>query len=360
MRIFFDCRMITHPGIGRYIKELLFYLLQFKNLEVVCLGEKKYISKILKVSSSRMIEFDYPIYSLQEQIGFLKLRRIIKEGILHIPHYNIPVFCKCKLVVTIHDVIHLLYPQSAKSRMAPFYMRVMIDNIFRKASKIVCVSNTTKNYLAQQFPYYFNKFSYKIEVIYEGISSNFRKIENSNVLRQVKDKYNLPDKFILYVGSIRKHKNISALIKAVGELTKILPFIKLVLVGRESFFKIKFPEYVRYLGEVNDEDLAVIYNLSSVFCSLSLCEGFGFPVLEAQKCGVPVVCSDIPVFNEILKDTAIFVNPTQVDHIKEALYNVLKNEELRRTLIKKGLENASGFRWDITANKTAKLYYEIS
>jgi glycosyltransferase involved in cell wall biosynthesis len=116
-----------------------------------------------------------------------------------------------------------------------------------------------------------------------------------------------------------------------------------------------------YLGEMSeDKELVGIYNLASLFCNLSLYEGFGFTILEAQKCGIPVVCSDIPAHREMGKDTVAYVPPCSVDRIAESLYNVLTDKNLYQRLVIKGYTNVERFRWEKTAKETTEIYKSIS
>ena len=358
MKVFFDARMITHPGIGRYIRQLLSHF-KGRGVSFTLLGYKDINSRHFKDKDYDTIEFDYKIYSLSEQLGFLKLKNKLKEGILHIPHYNIPYFLKHKrMVATIHDLTHIIYPQGASSRFAPYYMRTMIKKILNEANKVICVSNYTKKSLLEEFG---AGCAGKIKVIYEAAADIFGYINDKGYLGKIKERYRLPDKFILYVGSIRRHKNVGNLIKAVKLLKKDIPDIFLVLVGRHSHRIKEIDEkFVVHLDSVgSDKELAAIYNLASIFCSLSFYEGFGLPFLEAQKCCLPVVCSSLPVAKEILNDSAIFVDPRDISQIVSSLRDVLVDTSFQDSLIKKGINNSAQFSWQKCAEETLATYQEI-
>jgi glycosyltransferase involved in cell wall biosynthesis len=355
MRVFFDARMIDHPGIGRYIRGILPLIKDNREVELNILGNRQLIQNYLGIKD-KISDFTYPIYSFQEQIGFSRMKKFIGNNLLHIPHYNIPLIGKFNLVVTLHDLTHILYPQGASSKFAPFYMRFMVRKALNSAKKIICVSNSTKNYLEEIFK---NRFS-NTTVIYEGVNDVFCKIDNSECLKKIKNKYSLPDKFVLYVGSIRRHKNIALLLKVFSKLQTRIKDLWLVLVGRFSQSVNLERKSVIYLDSVSDDrDLAGIYNLASVFCNLSLCEGFNFTILEAQKCELPIICSDIPTHLEIGGEGVLAVPLSDIDRIEEALYNGLTNKSLREALIAKGLENVSGFSWSHTAEKTFEVYKEV-
>lgn len=355
MKIFFDARMINHPGIGRYIKCLLSEFKTRPDIELHLLGNKVYIEKHLGTHNN-IIDFNYPIYSTQEQLGFLHLKKIIGQHVLHIPHYNIPVLAKFNLVTTIHDLTHIVYPQGASKKFAYVYMKFMIERVIKTAKRVICDSRSTEHSLRKIYEIE----NINIDVIHIGIDKKFCRIEDNKYLQSIKEKYKLPDKFILYVGSIRRHKNIKTLLEAFSHLRKKIPGMWLVVVGRLSHHFDFGQKNVLYIGEIpDDRELAAIYNMSSVFCNLSLHEGFGLTILEAQQCGLSVVCSNIDPHLEMGADSICAVPPDSIDQIVNALHNVLTDDALRESLIQKGLKNISRFDWKITADKTVAIYREL-
>jgi glycosyltransferase involved in cell wall biosynthesis len=382
MKVYFDARMIDHPGIGRYIRCLLPLMAEDRSLDLYLLGNKEKIKKLLPFQA-KVIDFDYPIYSIQEQIGYLKLKREIassapsaaprndrsgngprNDEILHVPHYNIPVLARFNLVVTVHDLIHITYPEGASGRLAPLYMKFMMRRIVKSARAVICVSQATKDEIEKRFMDSRvrgnDNATTKLHVIYEGVDKVFEKISDSAYLKSIKEKYKLPDKFLLYVGSIRRHKNIGALLDAFGSFSKRMPEAQLVMVGRRSQDIDIKRDGVTYLGEIeSDKELAAIYNLASCLFNLSLYEGFGLTILEAQKCGLPVVCSDIAVHKEIGGDGIAAIGASYIDQICDNLYNILSNRGIRESLILRGLKNADRFDWRKTALKSIDLYRKI-
>ena len=363
MKVYFDARMIDHPGIGRYIRCLLPLMAEDRSIELSLLGNRTKIERLLKIGLN-LIDFDYPIYSLQEQAGFLKIKKIVGNDILHVPHYNIPVSAKFNFIATVHDLTHIAYPEGASGRLAPVYMKFMINRILKSARAVICVSRATKNEILS-CPRKRASIDSRlrgndrrwIPVIYEGVDEIFTKMDDLAYLKSVKEKYKLPDKFILYVGSIRRHKNIGALLDSFSQFKKKMPEACLVMVGRLSQDIDIKRDGVTYLGEIeSDRELAAIYNLASCLFNLSLYEGFGLTILEAQKCGLPVICSDIPVHKEIGGDGIVTVRASYIDQICDNLYNVLSNKGIRESLITRGLKNADRFDWHKTAQNTVGLY----
>jgi glycosyltransferase involved in cell wall biosynthesis len=365
MKVYFDARMIDHPGIGRYIRCLLPLMVEDGSLDIVLLGNREKIKKFLGAGGD-VIDFDYPIYSFQEQLGFWRLKKTIGNDVLHIPHYNIPMLAKFNLVATVHDLIHIVYPEGASGRLAPAYMRFMMSRILKIAKAVICVSQSTKNEIGKRFSQkkwdsHLRGQSLFFPVIYEGIDKTFVKITDMAYLKSVKEKYSLPDKFVLYVGSIRKHKNIKVLLNAFDNFRRKNAGISMVMVGRSNQGIDIKRDGVIYLGELaSDKELVAAYNLASCLFNLSLYEGFGLTILEAQKCGLPIVCSGIPVHKEIAGEGAAFVNPSYIDQIYENLYNILFNNDTRKALISNGLENVKRFDWNSTARETIEVYRKIS
>ena len=362
MKVYFDARMIDHPGIGRYIRCLLVSITKESSVDLYLLGNREKIKRLFPFQV-KVIDFDCPIYSIQEQFGFLKLKGVIGDDILHLPHYNIPILVKFNLIATIHDLIHIIYPEGASGKLAPMYMKFMVKRVLKTAKAVICVSQATKDEIEKRcMDSRFRgndkrKGMAHLSVIYEGVDEIFEKITDLAYLKSIKDKYRLPDKFILYVGSIRRHKNIRALLDSFESFRKRSPGTSLVMVGRLSQDIDIKREGVIYLGEVeSDKELAAIYNIAASLLNLSLYEGFGLTILEAQRCGLPVVCSDIPVHKEIGGEGVNAVEASYIDQISQNLYNILSNRDIKEALILKGFKNADKFNWRKTAQDTIDLY----
>jgi glycosyltransferase involved in cell wall biosynthesis len=357
VKVYFDARMIDHPGIGRYMRCLLASITKESSVDLYLLGNREKIKRLFPFQV-KVIDFDCPIYSIQEQFGFLKLKGVIGGDILHVPHYNIPILAKFNLIATIHDLIHIIYPEGASGKLAPMYMKFMVKRVLKTAKAVICVSQATKDEIEKRLLRRFApRNDDKLHVIYEGVDEVFTKITDLVYLNSVKEKYRLPDKFILYVGSIRRHKNIKALLDAFENFRKRSPGTSLVMVGRLSQDISIKREGVIYLGEVeSDKELAATYNIAACLLNLSLYEGFGLTILEAQRCGLPVVCSDIPVHKEIGGEGVNAVEASYIDQISQNLYNILSNRDIKEALILKGFKNADKFSWRKTAQDTIDLY----
>ncbi|MFH1645365.1 MAG: glycosyltransferase family 1 protein [Candidatus Omnitrophota bacterium] len=358
MRIGFDARMITHPGIGRYIKNILSGMLGQQGPENFCLfGNQDRLSVFS--SCTEIVPYDAKIYGINEVLyqGFNN-----KElNVLHVPHYNVPWRKgNYKLIVTIHDLIHLKVKGVANYCKQKVFL-TMLSKVVNYADKIVAVSESTKDDIISFFP----KAESKINVIYEAADDEFKMIDkNNSALGMLKEKYCLPEKIILFVGTVKPHKNIAGLIDAYLKLKAKGVQHTLVIVGRYNEKENRLLSKIHssdalFLGEVPSEHLPALYNLAQLLVMPSFCEGFGFPVLEAMACGTPVVTSKVSSLPEVVGEAGIYFNPNNSDNIAEAISKVLSDEQLRQDLIVKGFERVKNFSWQKAAEETLSIYERV-
>lgn len=209
----------------------------------------------------------------------------------------------------------------------------------------------------------------KIEVIPLGVDTHkFRKI-NDREVGNFKKRSNLPNKYILFVGSDYPHKNLASLLKAFSNLTKAgrLKDYRLVVAGNDYYLRgngflrpelKELGDKVKNIGYVDDALLPLLYNGADMFVYPSLYEGFGFPVLEAFACGTPVVCSNATSLPEVVGDAALLVDASKPDEISRAVAEIVNDDGLRHALIEKGRKRAELFPWELCAQKTHDLYRE--
>ncbi len=360
MRIGFDARMITHPGIGRYIGCLLPELVrQAPEHKFVVFGDPGKLGEVSRAGNIQVSSWDVPIYSVWEQIP--PFRSFADIDLLHVPHFNIPLLFRKKMVVTIHDLIYLLLPEAVSSPMAKHYASFMINSALKKAERVITVSNHTREDLLDVFG---EQYSAKIKVIHEASGKNFQRVNDKARIADVRCRYRLSERIILYVGSVKPHKNIPTLLEVFARLKAWGVPHQLVICGRwdkkEEHLKDKISDrHVRYLGEIPVEDLVTLYSIADVLVHLSLYEGFGLTVLEAMQCGVPVVVSDSSSLPEVAGTAAFVVSPHNLEQIADTVYNVLVNRQLRAGMIETGLEHAKRFSWSETARQTLGIYRSV-
>jgi glycosyltransferase involved in cell wall biosynthesis len=201
-----------------------------------------------------------------------------------------------------------------------------------------------------------------------GVDQKFRLIDDSVELERVRRKYDLPERFILYVGLVEPRKNVPLLIRAYKNLVDQGSALPLVIVGRfgwnyEAVFdqieKLAIKERMQFTGYVPGEDLPFIYNLASLSVYPTQYEGFGFPALEAMACGVPVITSAVSSLPEIVGDSGILVPPDDEDALTKAIVTVLNNPDLHAELARKGPIRAARFTWEQTAKQTLQVYRQV-
>jgi glycosyltransferase involved in cell wall biosynthesis len=278
----------------------------------------------------------------------------------------VPFFTQTKLVATIHDLIPYLFRGRFFNQRQALYFGTMLRRIAEKAARIITVSQSTKKDLVREFQI----DPSKINVIYEGVDPIFRRGFSPIEKEEIRRRLNLPDRFILYVGLIKPHKNIGPLIEAVRKLRRKDPdFPKLVIVGKKDK---RYPPGYEYLsrlgtdddlvtlGEVNHECLPMLYQLAFCFVLPSLYEGFGLTVLEAFASECPVLCSNRASLCEVAGGAALFFDPTSDEELEALLEKIAADDALRMGLREAGRRQLQHFSWENAAYETLRIYEEVA
>jgi len=355
MKIGFDARMIQHPGIGSYTRNLLHAMQAINDQLELCLYGNP--AELTEFKNCRIQDFRARVYSVQE-LFFSPLTKDSLD-IVHVPHFNTPYKIKTPLIITVHDLIYVKFPLSS-SFVRRRVIRPLLTRTLRNANKIVAVSEHTKADILHYFPF----CEGKIEVIHEAAAPMFKKIENKKLLEATRSKFRLPDEYLLFVGSIRSHKNIERLLEAYQRLRRNGLRHRLVIVGRANPREAYLLSTIQstdclYLGEVASEDLVALYNLATAVVIPSLYEGFGLPVLEAMTCGAPVAASSVASLPEVAGDAAIFFDPLDAGDISAKIFRLLNEKRLQQELQEKGFERARLFSWEHAARLTMSLYQSL-
>src|SRR5581483_4173723 len=291
------------------------------------------------------------IYSLGQQWELP--RKIPKDtNLLWVPHYDIPVFFKGKLMVTVHDLFHLAMPQFAGGPHKRFYARWMFNQVAKKASVIDVISQFTRD----EWLRLVGKGEKKIRVIPNGVDESWFKI------KQGKNPHSGP--YFLYVGNIKPHKNLEKLFDAFEQIENQVPH-DLVLVGqREGFIRGdyaiqaragSFKDRVKFTVLIPAEQLKKYFSHAECLVFPSLYEGFGLPPLEAMACGCPVAASSAASIPEVCGKAALYFDPAKSRDIGEKMLRLVREKKLRKRLIAKGKSRAKVFSWDRCAGHTSEL-----
>lgn len=296
--------------------------------------------------------------------GGPSLRRAFPSVTLfHATEHLLPLIPDARSVFTLHDTAYLLYPQHhlPQNRL---YLTLMMPRFLARADRVICVSENTRRDALR----FYKLNPDKVCVIPEGVEPRFTPISDLQILRSVRERYHLPPRFILYVGTIEPRKNLTTLLEAYAVLRRSLPEVGLVIAGGKGWLYAGFFEKLRALDLephvtltdfVPDADLPALINCSEVFAYPSLFEGFGLPPLEAMACGVPVVTSNAASLPEVVGEAGLLLAPRDVMAWVEALSAVLLNPALRANLRERGLRRAARFTWEATAQQTLAVYCSL-
>ena len=367
MRVAIDARKLHDFGIGTYIRNLLRQLARIDHdTEYVLLSRQEDLGVAAQLGPNfRAVLEPSPNYSLQEQIHVPWVLRRERPHVFHAPHYVLPPAITCRSVVTIHDCIHLMFPQYLPNRAAYFYARASMWAAVKRSDCILTVSEASK----RDILHFFNVAPEKIVVVYNAIDDHFWLTPPQDEVSRVRERYQLDHQFVLYVGNIKPHKNLVRLIEAFDELRRTgFEELKLLIIGdeisklpslRRAVHRHKLHKHVRFLGYVSDDTLRVLYRLASVFVFPSLYEGFGLPPLEAMASGTPVVTSNQSSMPEVTGDAAIHVDPYDVGSIVGGIRRVLTDPELAASLRQRGPARAREFSWAQSVEKTRSVYQQV-
>lgn len=374
MKIAIDIRCLMNPnysGVAQYTFNLLGNLFKIdrKNQYKLFYNSSQDISANLPKFENPNVEFygfKYPNKLLNSGFLFLNYPEIEKMiagcDLFFIPNPNFCAFSSdLKKVMTIHDLSFELYPYFFSAKQRLWHKIIRPRNLIARTSAIIADSDNTKNDLINiyQVP------AEKIKVIYPGVNHEIYQPINRDdpKLNQVKEKYHLPDQFILYLGTIEPRKNIEGIVEAFNQYKKNADNhdCNLVIAGNKGWkyqraFKTaatsSFSDQIKFIGYVSENDKPYLYNLAKLFIFPSFYEGFGLPVLEAQACGLPVIASINSSFPEVLENSAILVNPDNLSEISRAVNDILTDFKLNNYLIEKGQINSQRFSWQKCAEKT--------
>jgi glycosyltransferase involved in cell wall biosynthesis len=368
LRIAIDARKLRDFGIGTYVRNLLRYLSRIDRVTeyvLLCRSEDCGVEEELGENFRSVVE-DAPAYSVREQFSVPIALRRESVDLFHSPHYVLPPLTPCKSVVTIHDCIHLRFPQYLPSRLGYAYARASLWTAAHRSNRVLTVSEASKRDILR----YFRVQGSKIQVIPNAIDERFGQEPPEEEIARVRQRYQLDDPFVLYAGNIKPHKNLERLIESFHMLRREGGFdeIKLLIIGdeiskyatlRRAVHRYKLHKHVRFFGFVSDQTLAALYRMAAVFVFPSLYEGFGLPPLEAMASGTPVITSNVSSLPEVVGDAALLIDPYEPGDIARAMRSVLTDPGLRASLAERGLARAREFSWERSIGRVREIYEEV-
>ncbi len=347
-------------GINWYIYNLLQHLPEVaSDIEyTVFMSERQYTAAPgIRLQVSQLPTCRPPVRILWEQALQPWAVHRAKVDLLHSPAFVGPLVGACPLVVTVHDLSFLFFPQNFRS-LNRSYLGLFTRLSVRRAQRVVAVSESTKRDLVQ----YYGLSPAKIDVVHNGVDSAFRPLPADQVAA-FRRQAGLPDRFLLFVGTLEPRKNVVRLIEAYARLPKERP--PLVLVGGKGWLydqifarveALNLASQVHFAGYVLAEDLPLWYNAADLFVYPSLYEGFGLPPLEAMACGTAVITSTASSLPEVVGKAGLMVDPADTEALAAAMEQVLTARDIREQMQAEGLARAQGFSWEKSAQRTVDSY----
>ena len=371
MRIGYDAKraFTNFTGLGNYSRDTFRILNSFySENDYFLYTPKATLNQRLKfLKNQSKIKIRSPKKILDKVFSaFWRTKNLIKDlkkdnlDIYHGLSHELPIGIEntnIKSIVTVHDLIYLRYPNLFSSIDLKIYDK-KFRSACKRANKIIAVSQQTKKDIID----YFSISEDKIEVVYQGCNEVFKKTRNNKEL--IKNKFQLFEKYLLYVGSIEKRKNLITLLKVL----KDLPNKKLIVIGDGTRYKKKCMNFIhdnnlsnriKILSGLNLNDMASIYQNAEMLIYPSIFEGFGIPILEALYSKIPVITSKGGCFIEAGGPDSIYINPLSKEDIIKAINKIDNNSEIREKMIANGLKYAENFSDQNIANNLMKVYQSL-
>lgn len=383
MNILVDIRPLMdarYSGVAEYTIELLQALLKIDthNHYILFYNSFQKLEQRLPVFSQPNVTvvatripnkiFNYAFLTL---LGRPYFDRLTKEKIdlIFLPHLNFAAWSKkIPTVLTVHDLSFIRYPEFFSFRKNVWHWFLGVKQLLRRVTHVITLAENTKVDITT----YSGISSESVSVIYSGVSETFRKIDKDDEkLIALKQKYNLSDQFLLFLGTVEPRKNLSSLITAF-EIMKDSgnhPELGLVIAGGRGWksYSIyrqarqsRYATEIKFLDYIPAEEKVYLYNLSTIFVYPSFYEGFGFPPLEAMACGIPTIVSASSSLPEVVEQSAIMVDPYNARSISTAVIQVLQDQELYNHLSNTAQEQAKKFSWVKTAEQYLQLFDRLA
>jgi len=369
MKIAIDARKWRDYGIGTYVRNLVRHLATLDRETTYFLFCDRADEPTLRDLAENFVPVveDSSGYSLQEHFTIPAKLHKLGAQLLHSPHYVLPLLCRKRAIVTIHDCIHLLFPQYLPNRAAYQYAKAMMGHAVRHSDLVLTVSEASRRDILHFYP---RADADRLQVIPNAIDEAILEDPGEEEMERVQERYQIRGRFVLYAGNIKPHKNLERLVAAFGQIKQRPGHedVKLLIIGdeinrygslRRSVEAAGVRQDVRFFGFVPSKTLSALYRLASVFAFPSLYEGFGLPPLEAMACGTPVVTSRISSLPEVVGDAALLVDPYSTEDIALGLERVLGDDALRAELSTRGRARVKQFSWERSVEAIHSGYMKV-
>jgi len=322
-----------------------------------------------------IVELEGGSYPIWEQSALPKAAQ--KDGcdMLHCTSNTAPLNPKMPLIVTLHDIIYmeksylkiLADKGTNYQKFGNVYRRYIVPRVMKMADKIITVSHFERNRIGEFFG--LPEGDKRLVAVYNGVSRHFVKVTDDSFLKRVKAQYKLPDNYFFFLGNTDPKKNTKGVLKAFSDFLKLTgKDYTLVMLDydREELKKLLneignpgLEDHIHLTGYVVNTDLPAIYSMCKVFLYPSLRESFGIPMLEAMRCGVPVITSNTSSMPEVSGGKAVIVDPFKPEEITQGIIKLLNDEKYADEIVEQGYEQAAKFSWKSMAEHVLELYKEV-
>jgi len=362
LNIGFDAKRVflNKSGLGNYSRDVIsvlkknypdnnYYLFSTKKSDLYNFDDKRIILPPEKINKSLWRAKKIPNYFNDLNIDVY--HGLSNELPITIKKYNV------KKIVTIHDLIFLRYPQWYK-----YFDRKIYDRKFRmaanKADKIIAISEQTKSDIVN----FYKINADKIHVIYQTCNDKFKVLYNKDEIIEIKQKFKLPENYLLYVGTIEPRKNLLTILKALVYENIDFP---LVVVGRKTKYFEKVNEFIQknnlknkiiFINNISTDELAKVYQGAEIFIYPSIFEGFGIPIIEALYSRIPVITTKQGCFSEAGGENSIYINPENYEELAEKIKQLLNDKDLCKNIVEQGFEYVQKFNNKKLAENLIQLY----
>jgi glycosyltransferase involved in cell wall biosynthesis len=366
VRIGIDARMLAHSGIGTYTKHLLDgFAAQPGPHEYVVFTAPELVARVPAAACFEVRPTTVPVYGLAEHGRWRRELAAAGCDVYHIPHYNVPFGFEPPFVVTVHDVIHWLFPQFMQSALHAGMSRWLLRNAVHGAMRVIADSARTRDDLQRLLGLRVGQ----TVIVHLGVDAHFRPLA-APAIGAFRCRVALPPRFLLYVGLRRPHKNLQRLVRAFAALQSRRPSdCGLVLWGRPDERDGATNAAIAAAGlqarihcvhvPLADDEMPLLYNAASGVVLPSLYEGFGLPAVEAMACGVPVLASQGGALPEIVGDGGLLADPYDEAALSRGLERLVHDAPLREDLVRRGLARARAFDWTRTTRRTREVYEAV-
>lgn len=376
MRIGVDSRLMYHQpfGISIYTLNLLRSFAELNEstnglpidnpVEYVVFQHRRHKTPIIEMPHFERATLYSPAHGKLEQYMLPWELRLHKIDLLHSTDFIPPLRSPIPTVITVHDLAFLHWPHFLTADSAAYYGQ--IDRAVHVTDHVIVPSQSTKTDLIGQF----GVPEHKVSVIYEAANPLFKPLPQGDTASEISTKYKLPERYILFVGTIEPRKNVDGLLRAYSHLREkyAVDDVGLVIRGNYGWLyeetmtvleELNLGSTVTFIGHLPDDELWQLYAGAQCLVHAAHYEGFGLPPLEAMACGTPTIVSNVSSLPEVVGDAALLVDPNDAEEIAVAIHRLLSDDDLCDELRSKGLQRAECFSWTIAAEQTLSIYRKV-